>query len=60
MNRPIVMLADRQAEGGYPKIATVASVNPPRRVLRAASNLVRFYEENLIDGIVYERDHASR
>jgi allophanate hydrolase len=23
-------------------------------------DLVRLYEENLIDGIVYERDHASR
>ena len=97
---PIVLLADRQTVGGYPKIATVASVDLPRlgrllpgqtvhfaavtveeaeqlrrdqesRIQRALSgftaarppggiDLVRLYEENLIDGIVYERDHASR
>ena len=97
---PIVLLADRQTVGGYPKIATVASVDLPRlgrllpgqtvrfaavtveeaeqlrrdqeaRIRRALSgftaarppggiDLVRLYEENLIDGIVYERDHASR
>jgi biotin-dependent carboxylase-like uncharacterized protein len=97
---PIVLLADRQTVGGYPKIATVASVDLPRlgrllpgqtvrfapvtveeaeqlrrdqeaRIQRALASftaarppggidLVRLYEENLIDGIVYERDHASR
>ena len=97
---PIVLLADRQTVGGYPKIATVASVDLPRlgrllpgqtvrfaavtveeaeqlcrdqeaRIQRALAgfaaarppggiDLVRLYEENLIDGIVYERDHASR
>jgi len=97
---PIVLLADRQTVGGYPKIATVASVDLPRlgrllpgqtvrfapvtveeaeqlrrdqeaRVQRALAgftaarppggiDLVRLYEENLIDGIVYERDSASR
>jgi allophanate hydrolase len=86
--------------GGYPKIATVASVDLPRlgrllpgQTVRFAAvtveeaeqlrrdqestiqralagftaarppggiDLVRLYEENLIDGIVYERDHASR
>jgi biotin-dependent carboxylase-like uncharacterized protein len=97
---PIVLLADRQTVGGYPKIATVASVDLPRlgrllpgqtvrfaavtveeaeqlrrdqeaRIERALASfvaarppggidLVRLYEENLIDGIVYERDSASR
>lgn len=92
---PIVLLADRQTVGGYPKIATVASVDLPRlgrllpgqsvrftpvtveeaeklrrdqeaRLVRAIANfavarppggidLGRLYEENLIDGIVYER-----
>ena len=91
---PIVLLADRQTVGGYPKIATVASVDLPRlgrllpgqtvrfaaitveeaealrrdqeaRLQRAIAgfvvarppggiDLVRLYEENLIDGIVYE------
>ena len=97
---PIVLLADRQTVGGYPKIATVASVDLPRlgralpgqtvrfapvsveeaetlrrdqeaRIVRAIADfkaarppggidLVRLYEENLIDGIVYERDSPSR
>jgi biotin-dependent carboxylase-like uncharacterized protein len=92
---PIVLLADRQTVGGYPKIATVASADLPRlgrllpgqtvrftsvsvaeaeglrrdqeaRLQRAIAgfqtarppggiDLVRLYEENLIDGVVYER-----
>ncbi len=95
---PIVLLADRQTVGGYPKIATVASVDLPRlsrmlpgqavrfapvaveeaedlrraqeaRMQRAIASfqtarppggidLVRLYEENLIDGAVYERPLA--
>ena len=91
---PIVLLADRQTVGGYPKIATVASVDLPRlgrllpgqtvrftaitveeaeklrrdqeaRLARAIADfqparpaggvdLARLYEENLIDGVVYE------
>jgi biotin-dependent carboxylase-like uncharacterized protein len=90
---PIVLLADRQTVGGYPKIATVASVDLPRlgrllpghtvrftpvsveeaEALRRKQevqlahaiadfkparppggiDLVRLYEENLIDGVVY-------
>jgi biotin-dependent carboxylase-like uncharacterized protein len=96
---PIVLLGDRQTVGGYPKIATVASVDLPRlgrllpgqtvrfaaiaveeaeklrrdqeaRVQRAISgfqtarppggiDLVRLYEENLIDGIVYAGKHEE-
>ena len=92
---PIVLLADRQTVGGYPKIATVASVDLPRlgrllpgqavhfaavtveeaeklrrdqeaRLQRAIAgfvvarpaggiDLVKLYEENLIDGVVYDR-----
>ena len=92
---PIVLLADRQTVGGYPKIATVASVDLPRlgrllpgqtvrfqpvsveeaeklrreqesRIARVIADfkvarppggidLARLYEENLIDGVVYER-----
>ncbi len=91
---PIVLLADRQTVGGYPKIATVASVDLPRlgrllpgqtvrfqaisvaeaeklrreqeaRLARAIADfkvarppggidLARLYEENLIDGVVFE------
>ncbi len=92
---PIVLLADRQTVGGYPKIATVASVDLPRlgrllpgqavhfaavtveeaeklrrdqeaRLQRAIAglvvarpaggiDLVKLYEENLIDGVIYDR-----
>lgn len=95
---PIVLLADRQTVGGYPKIATVASVDLPRlgrllpgqrvrfqpvtveeaeqlrreqetRIKRAIADfqaarppggvdLARLYEENLIDGVVYELPSA--
>ncbi len=83
---PIVLLADRQTVGGYPKIATVASVDLPRlgrllpgqtvrfqpvsveeaeklrrdqeaRIARTTPggiDLTRLYEENLIDGVVYD------
>jgi allophanate hydrolase len=91
---PIVLLSDRQTVGGYPKIATVASVDLPRlgrllpgqtvrfqaisveeaeklrreqetRLARAIADfktarppggidLARLYEENLIDGVVFE------
>ena len=99
---PIVLLADRQTVGGYPKIATVASVDLPRlgRLLpgqtvastadhveeaeklrrdqesppaRAIAGFVgtraparrhrsgsRLYEENLIDGIVYDHKNNTR
>jgi allophanate hydrolase len=92
---PIVLLADRQTVGGYPKIATVASVDLPRlgrllpgqavhfqpvtveeaeklrrdqesRIARTVADfkiarppggvdLARLYEENLIDGVVYQK-----
>jgi biotin-dependent carboxylase-like uncharacterized protein len=95
---PIVLLADRQTVGGYPKIATVASVDLPRlgrllpgqtvrfqpvsveeaeklrrdqelRIARAIADfkvarppggidLARLYEENLIDGVIYEQPPA--
>ena len=97
---PIVLLADRQTVGGYPKIATVASVDLPRlgrllpgqtvrfqpilveeaeklrreqeaRIARAIADfkvarppggidLARLYEENLIDGVVYDAGAPSR
>ena len=96
---PIVLMADRQTVGGYPKIATVASVDLPRlgrllpgqtvrfqpigveeaeilrrdqeaRILRAIAgfqtarppggiDLARLYEENLIDGIVYDNENEE-
>ena len=39
---PIVLLADGQTAGGYPKIATVASADLPRLALAAVGVLLRF------------------
>ncbi|MCQ9209629.1 5-oxoprolinase subunit C family protein [Granulicatella seriolae] len=39
---PIILLADRQTTGGYPKIATVASVDLPKLVQRKVDHQVRF------------------
>lgn len=40
--QPIVLMADRQTTGGYPKIAQVASVDLPRLAQRAPGESVRF------------------
>jgi len=40
--RPIVLLADRQTTGGYPKIATVASADIARIARRRPGDRVRF------------------
>ena len=39
---PIVLLADGQTAGGYPKIATVVSADLPRLALRRPGDCVRF------------------
>ncbi|RWX81777.1 biotin-dependent carboxyltransferase family protein [Neorhizobium lilium] len=41
--RPIVLMAERQTTGGYPKIATVASVDLPRLAQCPTASLVRFH-----------------
>lgn len=40
--RPIVLMAERQTTGGYPKIATVASVDLPRLAQAKTGSAVRF------------------
>jgi allophanate hydrolase len=40
--RPIVLMAERQTTGGYPKIATVASVDMPRLAQTATGSTIRF------------------
>jgi len=40
--RPIVLMAERQTTGGYPKIATVASVDLPRLAQTATGSTIRF------------------
>ena len=40
--KPIILLADRQTTGGYPKIATVASVDIPKVVQRKTDHKLTF------------------
>lgn len=40
--KPIILLSDRQTTGGYPKIATVASVDIPKLVQRKTDHKLRF------------------
>lgn len=40
--RPIILMAERQTTGGYPKIATVASVDLPRLAQAGTGSLIRF------------------
>ncbi|OLP57923.1 allophanate hydrolase [Xaviernesmea oryzae] len=40
--RPIVLMAERQTTGGYPKIATIASVDLPRLAQAMTGSLIRF------------------
>lgn len=40
--RPIVLMAERQTTGGYPKIATVASIDLPRLAQAMTGTSVRF------------------
>ncbi len=40
--KPIILLSDRQTTGGYPKIATVASVDIPKIVQRKTDHKIHF------------------
>ena len=40
--RPLVLMAERQTTGGYPKIATVASVDLPRLAQAMTGSAIRF------------------
>ena len=40
--KPIILLSDRQTTGGYPKIATVASVDIPKLVQRKTDHKIKF------------------
>ena len=47
--QPIVLMADRQTIGGYPKIGHVISVDLPRLAQARAGNVVRFVEISLAE-----------
>lgn len=54
---PIILMADRQTTGGYPKIATVANVDLPILAQKKPGDLIRF---TLIDHAQAQRLDASR
>ena len=57
---PIVLLADRQTVGGYPKIATVASVDLPRLGRLLPGQAVRFAAVTVEEAEALRRDQEAR
>ena len=57
---PIVLLADRQTVGGYPKIATVASVDLPRLGRLLPGQIVRFTPVSVEEAEALRRDQEAR
>lgn len=57
---PIVLMADRQTIGGYPKIAQVISVDLPRLAQARAGDEVRFTETTLgeAQALYLKQEHA--
>lgn len=57
--RPIVLMADRQTTGGYPKIATVVSADLRRVAQRRPGEALRFRAIPLGDAFALAREHAA-
>jgi len=57
---PIVLLADRQTVGGYPKIATVASADLPRLGRLLPGQVVRFQPVSIEEAEALRRDQEAR
>lgn len=57
--QPIVLLADRQTTGGYPKIATVVSADLRRIAQRRPGEVVRFSAVSLEDAVHLARARAA-
>lgn len=58
---PVVLLADHQTTGGYPKIATVLSPDTDRLAQLRAGDPVRFHTITATDAVLAARhDHAAR
>ncbi len=58
--RPIVLLADRQTSGGYPKVATVVSCDLPRLGRMAPGSTLRFEAVDAASSIELARSHEKR
>lgn len=56
---PIVLLADRQTTGGYPKVATIISADLPRFVQQRPGSAVRFAVVSRAEAIAAAREQAA-
>lgn len=57
---PLVLMADRQTVGGYPKIATVASADLPRLGRLLPGQVVRFQPVTVEEAEALRRDQEAR
>ncbi len=57
---PIVLLADRQPTGGYPRIATVITADLPAFAQLATGAAVRFRAVSPGDAVTALREHRAR
>lgn len=58
--RPLVLMADRQPTGGYPKIATVIGADLGRLAQARAGTTLRFEAVTVEDAVAARRDQAAR
>ncbi|KQP33349.1 urea amidolyase [Methylobacterium sp. Leaf102] len=58
--RPIVLMADRQTTGGYPKIATVISADLRRVAQRRPGEAIQFRAIPLAEAFALARERAAR
>ncbi|MGI9355502.1 MAG: biotin-dependent carboxyltransferase family protein [Rhizobiaceae bacterium] len=58
--QPIVLLADRQTSGGYPKIATVISAELPRMGRMAPGTTIRFQSVEAAEAVELAREHERQ
>lgn len=56
---PILLLADRQTSGGYPKIATAITADLPALGRKSPGDTVRFSEVSAAEGAEIARAHAA-
>ncbi len=57
--QPIVLLADGQTAGGYPKIATVVSADLPRLALAPVGAMIRFEAVDVARAETLAREHEA-
>lgn len=58
--QPIVLLADRQTSGGYPKIASIISADLPRMGRMAPGATIRFEAVSAPKAVAFAREHEQR